>query len=132
MSLSFETSKYFRWGMNALLLVAFPAFLSFLNWAIEDQEANWVKGLILFNITCPPLMFSLFFNLKFLAPLLRNFQEKQTYLWLLFVVFFLFYVAYSFMFAFTDYLDTLYAHSFGLTAVIGMFGMIRYIKSGKS
>lgn len=132
MNRSYENSKYFKWGMNALLVVSFPAFLSFINWAINDEEANWVKALFLFSITCVPMVYSLFYNIKFLGQLLSKFQGRQANLWFLFALFLSAYVSFSSMFAFTEYIDHWYAYSFGITSVLGMFAMVRYIKSGKS
>lgn len=132
MNRSYENSKYFKWGMNALLVVSFPAFLSFINWAINDEEANWVKALFLFSVTCAPMVYSLFYNIKFLGPLFRGFQERQAVLWFLLTVFLALYVSFSTMLAFTEYIDHWYAYSFGITSVLGMFAMVRYINSGKS
>jgi hypothetical protein len=127
----YENSKWFKWSMNALLLISFPAFLWFIKWAINDTEVQVLKTLGLFTITTAPLVYSLFYNMKFLAPLVKSYDPKQSVLWALMAFFIIYLIVFYFMLVFTYYIDNWYLIMVPITSILGIIAMVKYIKSGK-
>lgn len=126
---NYENSKWFKWSMNALLLISFPAFLWFIKWADSDSINNWY--LPFFIITCGPMMYSLFYNIKYSKEIINLWDGKRLGIWFRLLFFILFYIVFCFMWAFTYYIDSWYLITVPIASILGIYATIRYIKSGK-